>query len=133
MDVECSLKISTGQPLRSGVISSYASWITANPPKYWEMCEECAAIGPSTQLFKVFKHLTYVCYGCGSKYATINQGDYASCDPRDTTTTTIATGEGNEVDDDGDGATGNDNDADDDGDDGDDRDGNSAMGSGATG
>jgi len=77
-------------------------------------------------------------------YATINQGNYASCDPRDTATTTMAMGDdvsdvdgdgatGNEVDNDGDGTTGEDNDADDDGDDGDDGDGDSAMGSGAMG
>ncbi len=62
-------------------------------------------------------------------YATINQDDYASCDPRDTTMRTMATGDddnnvdgngdgatGNEVGDDGDGATGDDDDNNDDGD-----------------
>jgi len=76
---------------------------------------------------------------------SVNPGDYASCDPRDTTTTTtMATGDdnndvdgngmtGNKVGDDGDGAMGDDNDNNDDGDDDDDGDGDSAMGSGATG
>ncbi len=84
--------------------------------------------------------------------STINQGDYASCDPRDMTMTMMATGDnnnavngddmmGNEVGDDGDGAMGDDNnndnddgnDDDNDGDDNDDRDGDSAMGSNVTG
>jgi len=82
---------------------------------------------------------TYYC----SKYATINQGDYASCDPRDKTTTTMATGDynnnvdgdgttGNEVEDDGDGTKGDDNNDNNDGDDDDNGDGDSGMGSGAT-